>query len=117
VQEEMEIAKQKAKKPIQEAQRFIQENYFRGISQEEVAAYSNVSPAYLSKLFKSELGIGFNDYLTNVRLHEAEGLLANSSMTVKEIALAVGYPDEKYFSRLFKKNTGIKPTEYRKIYG
>jgi two-component system response regulator YesN len=117
VKEEMEAARQKAKKPIHEAQQFIRENYFRGISQEEVAAYSNVSPAYLSKLFKSELGIGFNDYLTKVRLHAAEELLANSTLNIKEIALAVGYPDEKYFSRLFKKNSGIKPSEYRKIYG
>jgi two-component system response regulator YesN len=117
VHDEMETAKQKAKKPIHEAVQFIQENYSRAISQEDVANFSNVSPAYLSKLFKAELGIGFNDYLTKVRLQAAEALLADSSMNIKDIAVAVGYPDEKYFSRIFKKNTGIKPTEYRKIYG
>lgn len=109
--------KQKAGKPIGEAVRFIRANYAKAISAEEVAEAGNVSTAYLSRLFREELGIGFSEFLTQVRLEEAERLLADTNLSVKEIAGAVGYPDEKYFSRLFKKTTGIKPTEYRRIYG
>lgn len=117
IQEEQKKMNQKVGKPIGEAVRFIRANYAKAISAEEVAGVSHVSAAYLGKLFKEELGIGFNDFLTQVRLEEAEKLLAETNLPVKEIASAVGYPDEKYFSRLFKKTTGIKPTEYRKIYG
>ena len=82
-----------------------------------MARASNVSGTYLSKLFKEEMGTGFTEYVTKVRLEEAEKLLADTVLSIMEIAAAVGYPDEKYFSRLFKKSTGIKPSEYRKIYG
>ncbi len=117
LQEEEKKLKQKVGKPLGEAVRYIRANFAKAISAEEVAAVSRVSPAYLGKLFKEELGIGFSEFLTQVRLEEAERLLAGSNLSVKEIAGAVGYPDEKYFSKLFKKTTGIKPTEYRRIYG
>lgn len=115
--EEQKKINKKIGKPISEAVSYIHENYAKPVSQEEVAEKSNISTAYLSKLFKEELGIGFAEYLTQVRLEESEKLLAGTTLSIKEIAAAVGYPDEKYYSRLFKKNTGIKPTEYRKIYG
>jgi two-component system response regulator YesN len=60
--------------------------------------------------------IGFNDYLTQLRIEESQKLLAETNLPVKEIAVRVGYLDEKYYSKLFKKATGIKPTEYRRIY-
>ena len=115
--EKQKRIKQKNGKPINEALKYIQENYANPISQEEVARAGNVSSTYLSKLFKEETGIGFTEYVTKVRLEESEKLLADTAMSIKEIAAAVGYPDEKYYSRLFKKSTGIKPSEYRKIYG
>lgn len=117
VTEEWKKVRAKAGKPINDAVRYIHEHFAELISEEDVAAYSNVSSTYLSKLFKEEMGIGFKDYLTNVRLEESEKLLADTNLSIREIAVAVGYPDEKYFSKLFKKLTGIKPTEYRKIYG
>lgn len=117
MKEEQRKIKQKTGKPISEAVRYIRENYAKAVSQEEVADKCNISTAYLSKLFKEELGIGFTEYLTKVRLEESEKLLADTTLTIKEVAVTVGYPDEKYYSRLFKKNTGIKPTEYRRIYG
>ncbi len=105
------------RKPVAEAVRYINIHYASPISAEDVAAASHVSPAYLSKLFKEELEIGFNEYLTQVRLEAAQKLLSETNLSVKEIAGNVGYPDEKYFSKLFRKVTGIKPTEYRRIYG
>lgn len=115
--DEQKKMKTKAGKPISEAVHYIHQNYARAISLDEVAEFSNVSAAYLSKLFKEELEVGFTEYLTQIRLEESEKLLADTNMSVKDIAAAVGYPDEKYYSKLFKKITGIKPTEYRKIYG
>lgn len=117
VEEELKKSKEKNGKPIKEAIYYIRKHYAEAISQEDVARASNVSVTYLSKLFKEELEIGFNEYLTQIRLEESEKLLANTTMSIKEIATAVGYPDEKYYSKLFKKTTGIKPSEYRKIYG
>ena len=117
MQEEQKKMNQKARKPIIEAVQYINRHYADQISQTDVADASNVSTAYLSRLFKEEMNIGFIEYLTQIRLINAEKLLAGTNMTVKEIAVAVGYPDEKYFSKIYKKETGIKPSEYRKIYG
>ncbi len=107
----------KVRKPIGEAVLFIKKNYGNQISEEDVAQASHVSTAYLSRLFKEELEVDFHEYLTQIRLEEAEKLLAETNLSVKEIAGRVGYPDEKYFSKLFRKITGMKPTEYRMIYG
>lgn len=115
--EEEKKLKEKLGKPMGEAVRFMKENYSKPISMEDTAAAAGVSTGYLSKLFKRELDIGFNEYLTRIRLEKSQELLAETSMSIKEIALMVGYPDEKYYSRLFKKTTGIKPTDYRKLYG
>ncbi len=107
----------KSRKPITDAVRFIGEHYAEALSQEIVAEHSNVSTSYLSRMFKEEMGVGFQEYLTDIRIKEAEKLLAASNLSIKEIAMSVGYPDEKYFSRLYKRLTGIKPSEYRRIYG
>lgn len=114
--EEKKKMREKLGKPISEAVCYMKKNYNRDISLEEVAKAGNVSAGYLSKLFKTEMQVGFLEYLTQLRLKESEKLLAQSSLSIKEIALSVGYPDEKYYSKLFKKTTGIKPSEYRKIY-
>lgn len=117
VERELKNSREKARKPIAEAVYFIRRHYAEPISEEDVARASNVSVTYLSRLFREELNIGFNEYLTQIRLEESEKLLADTTMSIKEIAAAVGYADEKYYSKLFKRTTGIKPTEYRKIYG
>lgn len=117
ISQKREIMKEKTRKPISEAVRYIKVNYGKNISAEDVAAASQVSAVYLSRLFKDEMDMGFNEFLTQVRLEEARKLLAGTNLTIKEIAGKVGYLDEKYFSKLFKKVTGIKPTEYRRIYG
>lgn len=109
--------KMKMKRPINEAMSYINLHYAEAIAETDVADACNVSAAYLSKLFKEEMNMGFAEYLTQVRMEKAENLLANTTMTIRDIANAVGYPDEKYFSRIYKKLNGIKPTEYRKLYG
>ena len=107
----------KSRKPIAEAVYYIAQHFNEPISQADVAEACGISAAYMSRLFKEEMQIGFQDYLTRVRIEQAEKMLRETNRPVKEIAVAVGYPDEKYFSKVYKKQTGIKPSDYRKIYG
>ena len=96
--------------------RYINEHYSRAITLEEVAEAIGFSPAYLSTLFKKEIGINFSDYLTSRRMEEAKRLLKENTCSINEIAELVGYSDPKYFSKTFNKVVGLKPSEYRKLY-
>ena len=73
----------------------------------------NVSPYYFSKLFKEEIGENFIDYLTSLRIHNAKELLRRPVLSIREAGLQSGYADPNYFSRIFKKQTGMTPREYR----
>ena len=95
------------------AQEYIQENYRRDLSLDELSKELDISPYYFSKLFKEETGSNFVEYLTNLRMSRAKELLKDERCSMKEICLEVGYSDPNYFSRIFKKNFGVTPTEYR----
>ncbi|MDR1506800.1 MAG: helix-turn-helix domain-containing protein [Treponema sp.] len=97
--------------PLVKALGYIREHYAEGIQLGDAAESALVSAAYLSRLFTERLKTNFIDYLTDLRIGEAEKLLKNSSMTIKDIAYAVGYQDPNYFSRIFKRITGKLPTE------
>lgn len=92
---------------------YLEANYAREISLEEVAASVQISPFYLSKLFKKEFGENFIDYLTGIRIRKAKEILANPLHTVKDACYLVGYHDPNYFARVFKKMVGMTPTEYQ----
>lgn len=98
---------------IENAKLYIQYNYQKEISLDDVSREMNLSPYYFSKLFKEETGENFIEYLTGIRITKAKELLMNQEMSMKEICCEVGYCDPNYFSRIFKKTTGITPTEYR----
>ena len=78
-----------------------------------LSAALSVTPNYLSMRFKAEMGIGFMKYLLDKQMEKAKLLLADPSYKVYQIAELVGFQDEKYFSRQFKKMTGMTPKEYR----
>jgi two-component system response regulator YesN len=99
--------------PLVKALSFIRENYNRGIQLTDAAEAAGVNTAHLSRLFTKYLGINFIDYLTTLRINEAERLLREKPITVKEAAFASGYQDPNYFSKIFKKIKGILPTEVR----
>ncbi|MNJ25671.1 HTH-type transcriptional activator Btr [compost metagenome] len=65
-------------------------------------------------MFKSETGESYLEFLTKVRMEEAKRLLKDSDLKAYEIAELVGYSDQRYFSQVFRKHTGMKPTDYRK---
>lgn len=72
-----------------------------------------INSSYLSTMFTAQTDMHFVDYITNVKLHRAAWLLRNTKMKVSEIAERIDYKDIGYFSRQFKKNFGITPSEYR----
>jgi two-component system response regulator YesN len=103
-------------KPIVDAKKYINENFFLPLTLEEVSDSIGISSTYLSSLFKKKTGIGFIDYLTQVRMDEAKELLSDPKRSVTDTASEVGYKDPKHFTKQFKKKVGLSPAEYRKIY-
>lgn len=95
------------------AKEYIKANYSKSITLEDVAREINISPQYLSKIFKEETGENFIDFLTGIRIRIAKTLLESNELSVKEICYSAGYSDPNYFSRIFKKIVGATPTEYR----
>jgi two-component system response regulator YesN len=92
---------------------FLEENFDRDISLEDVAKEVNMSYHYFSKFFKERVGENFIDYLTNLRIKKAMELLKDSALSIKEVSYKVGYSDPNYFSKIFKKVTGVTPTEFK----
>lgn len=114
-----ELKKQRemvSRTPISKAKIFIEEHYHEDIDLDSVSKTVGFNASYFSRLFKEETGKKFIDYLTEIRIQEAKRLLSESDMPIAQVAEAVGYKDDKYFSRAFKKSTGLKPKEYRKLY-
>lgn len=110
-----ERAKQELK-PITEAKRYIQQHYQEALRLEEVSRLVGFNTTYFSVLFKNETGQNFMDYLTELRINKSKELLCSNAGSIQDVAEQVGYRDLKYFSRLFKKITGVSPSDYRKLY-
>ena len=96
------------------ARYYLEKNFTRNITGEELAKKIGIGASYLSKLFKEKIGMSPPEYLIHLRLQEAKRLLASgNSLMVKDVAEAVGYTDPGHFSRIFKKTVGIWPTEFK----
>lgn len=87
------------------------------LSLESVAAYVHKTPAYISRVFKNELGCNFSDYLTEKRMRLAAQLLTQPEGKVYRIAAQCGYADTSHFIRVFKRFYGVSPMEYRTVQG
>ena len=98
---------------IERAKEYIEKNYKKDISLDEVSQEVDMSSYYFSKLFKEVSGYNFIEYVTNMRIELAKELLMDGSLSMKEICVDVGYGDPNYFSRIFKKCVGVTPTEFR----
>ncbi len=96
--------------------RYIAKNYRGLISMEQLAQQMNYTPQYISRKFKEQMGCSPLDYTIHLRIDLARKLLCDTEATLQEVAAYVGYPDTIYFNRMFKKQTGITPGEYRKQY-
>lgn len=91
----------------------IKENFMEDISLESCADEVNTNPYTLSKAFKKVIGVNFIDYLTGLRMDKAKELLLQTNMKINDIAEDVGYR-HSYFNRIFKKQIGVTPSQYRK---
>lgn len=105
----------KLHKKISEVITFINRNYDKDIGLDYVAEAFDLSKAHLSRAFKKVTGFTFIEYLNNLRIHEAQKLLADNSLNIAEIAEKVGYQSSIHFGRVFKLITGSTPRDYRKL--
>ena len=96
-------------------QNYLQHNYmlYDG-SLATISHILRIDPSYFSMLFKKSFGVNFVDYLTELRIEAAKDLLRDPFLTTAEVAGRVGYESANYFARVFKKNTGLTPTEFRR---
>lgn len=100
---------------IQKSMEYINDNVSTNISLDCVAEYIYLSPSYFSKLFKKEMGINFIDYLNKVRIEESKKYLTDLKISLTDIAHTVGFTDQSYYTKVFKKIEGISPGQYRKM--
>ncbi|MCX7841974.1 MAG: PocR ligand-binding domain-containing protein [Clostridia bacterium] len=96
---------------------YIKRNYARKITLEEVASNVYLSPSYFSKVFKEEMKCNFNTYLNQIRIDMAKKLLLNETVALVDVSNLVGYEDQSYFTKVFKKVTGVSPGKYREARG
>jgi len=99
---------------IRKTREFIRTNYKKKIKLVDISKAIYLSPYYLSHIFKRETGITLMEYLAKVRIEEAKYLLENTQWSTTRIAFEVGYSDQSYFCKVFKKNEGISPYGYKK---
>jgi AraC-like DNA-binding protein len=92
---------------------YVQENFQSPLTREGVAHTFGLAPNHVSRLFRQEGFVRFNDYLNLVRVSRAKYFLRKFGMPLKEVAASCGYPAPAYFCRVFKKITRLTPTEYR----
>jgi signal transduction histidine kinase/AraC-like DNA-binding protein len=98
---------------VKRAVAYIHQNYARPLARWEIAEAIGVSENYLSRVFIQELGLAPWDYLNRFRVSQAKALFRRTQGSVKSVAAQVGFKDQKYFSRVFHKLTGLSPNEYR----
>ncbi len=96
---------------------YIRNNYMKKLTLDEVAATVYLSPSYFSKIFKEEMNMNFNTYLNHIRIEMSRKLLADPSISMVDVSSIVGYEDQSYFSKVFKKVTGQSPKKYRESRG
>jgi len=92
---------------------YIKENYMKKISLEDVAGSVYLSPSYFSKIFKQEMKCNFNTYINLFRIESSKELLKDPTVELVDVASIVGFEDQSYFSKVFKKIVGISPGKFR----
>ncbi|MCG7409963.1 AraC family transcriptional regulator [Paenibacillus sp. ACRRX] len=93
---------------------YIHEHYNEELRLEKLCRKFSISKSYFCALFKRFTGKTYNDYLIDYRVHQAAAMLIDTDMTVTDICFQVGFNDVPYFSRVFKRQTGVTPTHFKK---
>ena len=100
---------------IDKAKEYIRNKFDQEIQLDDMALDLNISKFYLSRLFKKFTGENMSQYITRLRIESSKELLASTSKRIKEISDICGFNDQNYFCKVFKKATGISPTDYRAV--
>lgn len=111
------IEKQDAPSAISQVNRgveYIHQNYAEPITRDMAARAADMSPTKFSKSLKAQTGKGFTDLLNQVRMDNAARMLRHTDMGLFQIALEVGFNDQSYFTKVFRRHLGCTPKEYRK---
>jgi two-component system, response regulator YesN len=111
--ESLPTLKESTNKLVKTAIDFIHSNYSNDITLDCIAKKIYITPGYLSQLFKQETGINFLDFLNQYRIEKAKEYLAGTFLKNYEISCKIGFKDEKYFSQVFKRYTGLTPSQYK----
>ena len=105
---------QREERTITGITRYLQEHLAEDVSLSVLAEVFHLNPQYISQLFKSEIGVNFLAYLTNIRMEKAKKLLLSTSLSIAEVAEQSGYGDYRVFTKVFKKSEGSTPSQYRR---
>ena len=100
----------------EQARHYIDYGFMNDISLSKLAEMLHVNPSYLSRAYHREFGMTISEHLLSIRVEQAKKLLAFTKIPVTHISFNVGFSDPNYFARVFRKKTGVSPSEYRKGY-
>ena len=110
----VEVSGQEEERVITSITRYVQEHLAEEVSLSVLAEEFHLSAQYISQLFKSEIGVGFLNYLTSIRMEKARKLLVSTDLPIAEISERAGYGDYRVFTKVFMKAEGITPSQYRR---
>lgn len=96
---------------------YIRKNYMLPITLEDVSKYVYLNPSYFSRIFKNEMKCTFVFYVNKIRINAGKRLLADTSLPLTDISSMVGFEDQSYFTKVFKKITGVTPGRFRELRG
>lgn len=98
---------------IEVALQYIRTHFQADLSLEKVASIVFLNPVYFSQLFKQKTGLGFKEYVIQLRMEQAKQLLHNPQLKLADVAERIGYQDMRHFTQVFRKKFSVTPTEYR----
>ncbi|MBE7127994.1 helix-turn-helix domain-containing protein [Bacillus mycoides] len=108
---------QKHLKPINICQNYIFTHLYEDITLSHLAAIVALNPSYLSSLFKKEVGISLGEYIQRAKIDESKSLMTYTKHSISEISTLLNFHDQSYFTKVFKKHTGISPKQFKNGYG
>jgi len=102
---------------IQKVMEYVNANYMKRISLNDISEHVSFSVSYLSRIFKEEKGLSLSSYINDVRIRNAKSMLLTSDIPLSSLAYCCGFDDQSYFSKVFKKLAGVSPGKYREKRG
>ena len=105
--------KDKGNPHVRKALRFLADNYNKHLELSQVAEYVGLTPSYFSTLFRQVVGMNFREYLCRLRVDESKHLLLSQKYSLADIAISMGFPDQSYYNKVFKRIVGVTPGKFR----